>query len=63
MSSIRDQRKKGQRNSVHLKTNPLICVHYMIGCLFLTRVIIFVVLNWKCYCKELMWAKFLTGPR
>lgn len=34
MSSIRDQRKKGQRNSVRLKTNPLICVHYVISCLF-----------------------------
>lgn len=65
MPSIRDQKKKGQRNSVHRKINPLICVCYnVIGCLlFLTRVIIFMDLNWKCSCRELMCAKFLTGPR
>lgn len=65
MPSIRDQKKKGQRNSLHMKINPLICVCYnVIGCrLFLTRVIIFMDLNWKCSCRELMYAKFLTGPK
>lgn len=65
MPSIRDQKKKGQRNSMHYDDKSLVCVSYnVIGCLlFLTRVIIFMVLNWKCYCRELMCAKFLSGPR